>query len=70
MVEKKTQDIGKSEQWDRDKGEMDDELLPNRGEPVPQEDLGGDEPDSAGKFGEMRPESARGLGSDRKRSRD
>lgn len=43
------------------KGNLDDELLPNRGRPVRQKEAGGDESDTAGRHGDMAVETASGL---------
>lgn len=48
---------------DAGKGKLDDEMLPNKGEPVEQEEApGGDEYDTAGEHGDMAPETADAIG--------
>ena len=55
---------------DKSDRELKDEMVPRKGDPVRQEDSGGNEADRAGQFGEMKPEAAKALSQPLEHSED
>lgn len=59
--------MAENQRQNKKQDNVDDEMLPNKGQPVQQRDTGGNRPDTAGEHGRMAPETAKKLGEDAQR---